>query len=346
MSQSEPDTGVITPGEPAPPAIRQPLPGAPLQPAPPDQVYVPIGGTATTTPLAPAPPAVEPPQTPEALPGMSDLAKLIVLLGIIALAAVIGDAIRNALRFLLGPLLKRTPMRNLTPAQWQQTFSSSLGSAFGDIDATLGHSFGLLAENVTGVGAAILAAERTLHTAAVRIGSLSGIVRAQQTSGGHTARQARAASEAASAAQSAVAAEARRAAAAESVLRERIAAEPSYVHRLLEPELDAMRSQIGELQKGATVTWDELTRHSDLLGETAMVAAVAAGLGRLGGGWIRCEANQLLGNRLCEEGPESMGNVLGLLFGAAILLDLREYTKLVQSVAKPAAAGVKAILKA
>lgn len=307
--QPKPEPPVVIPG-PAPEPTPEPGPAPPPEPVPPHE-----GGG-------------------DSLPGLGDIASLLVLLGLILLGAALADALNKIARTLLGPLWPRTGGKSLTPEQLTQTISSSLGNAFEGIDAELGLAFQQMATTTSRIGAAIVNAEAAIYRVATTVAGHSATLSRVQTAG--AAATAKATSAAAVAAEALTAAHSgsEAAKARESALELELGRISTHITHVIEPELERMRHAIPELEKGATTAWDTLKQHSEQLGIAGVTAMVAAGLSRLGGSWIRCETNQLVGEALCGSDSNLIRKLLSGLLDALAIADLCELAVLLMDAAE------------
>lgn len=284
------------------------------------------GGSGGGAP-APAPPVdTPPPESPtdpgESIPSLDSLSWLIVLLGLVALATVLVEAFNNLVRWIMGPLWRRAGSKQATPLQFTQWLSNALGSQYSSLENELGQSFTKLGDAVTGVGGAILQAERVAYQTAVRVRAIGGAAAgagAQSSTATRTANKAATDAAAAAAAATAAGASSR---AAEARLAAELKVETTYRTTVIEPELEQLRHRIGSLEKGAVVLWNEVAEHSEALGLDGLTAGVASALGRLGGGWIRCETNQLVGRELCQSDSDLIRQLLNGLLDAMVIADL------------------------
>lgn len=312
---------VLRPSPPAPPVEGPPitLPEPPAEPAP-----------------APAPPVVVPPEptSPEALPDLGVLAALIVLLGLIALASALVDFFNWLARRLLGPLFPRSNTKPLDTQTMLQPLSNALGKWEQGIDSNIGLSFQKLAAMTNRVGRAILAAEQAVYHVAARLAGLSH----EQAHQGQriTAAQARAqtAQHAASEAQRQTAVEQHRATQREQALAQQVHGLTHHITHVLEPELEGLRHKIPALEKGVGTAWDEIRKHEEALSIAGVTAATAVALGRLGGDWIRCESNRLLGRANCGSNSDLWRRLLADALPALVATDLCGIAEGVTSLAE------------
>lgn len=329
------------------------IPVPPFEPAPPVEPTLPVEPVPVpTTPPPTLPLATPPVEAPPSVGGggglgdASTLALFLIILGLIAAALYVANIANDFKRLFFGKLPRSVQPRDITQQQATQIVSGRLGSAYSSIDAQVAAGLQQLEQSASGVGAAVVAAEQRIHRLAALLAAQAGLrgADAAKTSaalaGAHTAAQR------AAAATAAASAEVKRATAAEAHLQTELSALPSHVHALIEPELEALRHRIHTLERGAAATWDEVTQHAELLGAAATIAAVGTALGGLGAGWVRCESNRLLGEAACEAGPNAARNLLSVLLGVGVLLNLREYVRLEQSIAHETVAVVKTLLRA
>lgn len=315
------------------------------EPAPAPEPSPPGGGEGEPAPAPPVAPGDTPGES-ETLPGLDKLAWLIVLLGLIALAAVLVDALNKFLRWSLGPLFKRTGQRQMSATQWTQILSNSLGSAYSGLEADLGQSFHRLGQTTTSTGALLVRVGQAVRTMANRVVALEQHTGVQDQRISRTRQRVETVQHTADQATRDTLREQRRARATDANLQAQLQQLPAHITQLIEPELEALRHRIRELERGATATWDEVKQHGEAIGEAGAVAAVAAGLAGLGSSWIRCEANKLLGEAMCEQGPQNMKRWLDLLLAGGILLDLKQYVKLEQTLVRPVTDTITTLLRA
>lgn len=278
------------------------------------------GPTPAPPPVIPEPPSA--PTSPGALPDLGWLAALIVLFGLIALAKALVDFFNWLFRRMLGPLAKKSNRTPLTTKALLQPLSNHLGTWEQGIDAHLGLSFQKLASIETRIGRAIVAAAQTGYQVAVRVARLEHHSRVQDhvahaqgqriASTQHTARHAVTQAET----------ERKRSVAGEHSIQMQVNALTHHVTHVMEPELEQLRHRIPSLEKGATDTWDEIKKHEGMLSIAGITALTAVALEKLGGSWIRCEANQLLGRANCGGNSDLMRRILANAIPALAAADL------------------------
>lgn len=316
------------------------------------------GGLGKTHPLKPPtmfPPVETPPVVPEPVPvpaaepeprpvgktgGLGDLGwigMLLVILGLIALAAAIVEFLNWIFAKMLGPLARGKAVPKLDTATVLQPLSNALGKAYTGIDQEIGVTFLTLAQMTSRLGQVILAGEQTAYVAATKLAALSGNLTGAQQKAGTALGSAGLAQKAASSAQAQAKQERVRATLHETSLETRLHNLEHNVTHLIEPELEGLRDKIPKLERGATVAWDEITKHEGLLGAGAVTAATAVALARLGGDWIRCETTQLLGRGICKS---DHSNWRKLIKGSLDVLGIVEMCAALRLIVKVANSAV------
>jgi hypothetical protein len=277
-------------------------PVAPILPSPPVAPTQPLERVTLPAPLVPPQPPVAPapePTLPETLGDPWKISMLIIVLGLIALFAALLDAFWKLIRWGFGPLLPRS-RRNPPPAEtWLQWLSNSLGTAFQGIDPDVGQSFHKSANLLNHLGDELLRGAQVSHQTAAQVKGVRGRQATQTATEHATAQQTRRVAHEQTALQHAQTARDARSRQAEQTTQGQIDGLTHHVTHVLEPELEALRDRIPNLEHGATVAWDEIKKHEELLGLGALTAATATALGRLGAGWTRCENNKSLGDAMC-----------------------------------------------
>lgn len=347
----EPGFGVtIPPQTPPPPTL---FPSPTLKPA--SQVKAPP--KPKPKPAPPVTPTQPPPTGGKGGGGLPDVvvfALILLALASTVILTAIADLFNNLTKLLWGKArLPGTPP-TVNTVQVGQNLTNELGKAAANADTAVGLDLTQLAGTVSRVGRAILAAEQTMYRLALRLAPLEKATGAQK--GLQQALQARVTAQQQKASRQHTQALLAQQAASQRAghLEARLAALETYKAKVIEPELDHLRDAIPELQKGATYAWDEIKQHSELLGITGFTVATAAALSRLGANYIRCDANKALGEAMCQAGPNAtrglngntLRDLLELLLGAGLLLDLRAYVELEQELMAPVAEGVELLLKA
>jgi hypothetical protein len=305
-------SGIYEPLPPEEPRLTPPDLGRTVAPPPP--LISPFIGTPTPVP--------GPARSPGSAGDISKFALWVIILGLLALAAALVQAFNNLFRWMLGPLWRKTGSRAASPQQLTQWLSNALGSAYGGVDQDVGMMMQRYSDTAGASAAFAIAAAGRIVQLADRVVGLEGHTSTgDQLAARTAARSASAAAGAAAAAQTAT----NLGKTTRQALRGVQAAqkgEAAHITRLIEPELEQLRSRIHELEKGAATAWDLLKDHEEGFGLTAITAAVAAGLAGLGGSWIECEASQLAGRALCNAGPSAIRNLLSGLLDIGALLAL------------------------
>jgi hypothetical protein len=336
-----PDTGdgtIIRPGGPVAHPKPQPLPGQTTPPKP-----APLVGTPTE---------VEPTDT-TAMPELSKLAMLLLVLAFIALAKAFTDFLNWLFRTVLGPLWPRTGRKQLDSQTTTQALSNYLGTFAQGIDSEIGVNFTRMAETTGLLGQVVLDAAVALELAVVKIARIEGNAAGVQRGQNALRQSQRQTQKQVAQAQQALQAQNEQHKAEIAELRKRLEQQQHSITHLIEPELNGLKAAIPELQKGATATWGELSKHSEAIGLAGLTAGVAASLARLGASWTRCENNQTIGKAICGSDSnlarkvtkEGVNDLLGLLVTAGILLNFREYVKLEQKLTHTTAEGIQTALR-
>lgn len=311
---------IVIPSPPLPGPSPGPEPAPEPSPAP------------TPAPPAPAPPPI--PTVPGGLPDLGWLAALLVIFGLIALAKALADFFNWLFRKMLGPLAPKSGGQTLTTKALLQPLSNALGQYEQGIDTQLGLSFQRLASIETRVGRAILSAEQTLYQVTSHLIQLRDNTKAQSATVQAQGQRIAVAQHAAAVADARAATEQHRAIRIEGAQQMQLNALTHHVTHVLEPELEALRHRIPALEKGAATTASELRKHSAALSIAGITAATAVALDRLGGGWIRCEANKLLGRANCSNGSDLWRKLLGDALDALLITDLCEMVALMAATAR------------
>jgi hypothetical protein len=126
----------------------------------------------------------------------------------------------------------------------------------------------------------------------------------------------------------------------------------SLVHKLVHAAELPLIHDIARLRARARTIEDSLAKLYErvkglegVIGATAIVAAVAVALEKLGGGWIRCTNARKIGNTLCSSPVGDIEALLGLFAAGAVIADFRELVKLAQSVEHGVAVTLQDIAK-
>lgn len=315
-----------------PPPIREPEPAPAPEPEP--------------GPV-PAPPIVPPPRTtgvPQAIPDISVLAILLLVLGLIAAVEGIKEFLNWLFQRMFGAILpsRRTPQ--LETKDILQPLSNALGKVEAKVDAAIGVSFAKLGGIVGMVGQAIIASELTTYQVAVKLGGLSSLQRQQGAVQTQTQQQLAAQKAAAQAGLQAAQTTQQAQALQLAAQATQIKTLQHHITHLIEPELDGLRHAIPNLERGATTAWDEIKKHEELLGAAGVTAATAFGLSQLGGDWIRCEASKLLGRGLCRSGPDIWKQLLAGAIDVLALSDICDLSAAVVATAQTLRPGMEAFV--
>jgi hypothetical protein len=326
-------------GIPLPP-LEAPEPVPPITPEPPTVTPPVEQTTAPAPPTTPAPPSE--PEIPDVgsggggFPDLLDFAALLIVLGILALLAYMTGLANFILKLAWSAFGRGGSAPQISTVQFGQPVANQLAPYVTGLDAKLGADFMLQAGIVARVGRAILAAEETIYHVLVRLLPLEGQAANQERLSSHLSNRL-SHQEAAQQAQQRQAALAKvQAQQRAHGLDQRLRALETHITTLIDPELDQLRHRIPELEKGATIAWDEIKSHSEALGLTGLTLGTAAALARLGGSWIRCDNAQEIGNQMC--GPT--GNSLArLLAGALPLLAFADVCAVIKGATALAESG-------
>jgi hypothetical protein len=319
-------------GQPIP--LHDPITLPPL--APPEPVPAPGGNGREPIPLppiAPPEPAPEPapeptyptppkqPKQPGTTPDLIILAALMGALGLAIIADALADFFSWLVRSLMPPPVRRK-MPRANPQKVAQALTNRLGDAESGFDLEMGSSFHKLGGLIARLAAALVALAETDNLLARRIARAETRQAHGEHALAHVAGRAQTADEAARDAGRRVHVEGSRAREHERDLRQRIRQLEHHQTHVLEPELEALRHRIPELQRGQTALRSDVAKHSGALSITGVVASTAIALDRLGAGWVRCEANQLLGRENCRRGPDFLRRLLADALPALAAADL------------------------
>lgn len=346
----------ITPGDGIGVVIGPVTPTDPIIPITPQEFRPtfpgPIAPPAPVPPPEPAPPP-EPVPVPEpvgplgGLPDLGWLAILLVLLGLIGLAAALVEFFNWLLRAALRPIPGGSKVSTFTTTILAQPLSNALGNAYTGIDSQIGLSFTTMGQTANRVGLAILANEQAAYIAAVKLAALAGNTTGIHTKAVAALQRSRQAQITASEATRKTTVETQRAVTIERGSATKANEQQQHITHLIEPELDSLRHRIHQLERGATTTWGEVLKHEELLGIGAMTATTAVALGRLGADWTMCEANKILGKANCGNGANNLKRLLEGLIDIAGLLALCPLTELLYATAEsaPVQDALKAVVE-
>ena len=344
----------ITPTGPEPPT----LPGITVPPTTEPTVGETVAPPAPSPTPAPPEAPVEPAEPDQGKSGgkfdLIDLALMLVLLGIIALFVSLTGFFNWLIKQTLGRLFNAAGKPQLSEIQVGQSLSNTLGTQFAGLDAQFGIAFTELGQDIAGIGQAIYNAEQTLFQAVSKLANL------EQS---HVATRAKAVQQSGSAdvqTTQATFGQAKTKQTADQGLKvadatqQQFQALVKHITEIIDPELEALRHRIPQLEKGHESIWDEIARHSDALGIAGVTAGVAAGLAQLGGTWIRCENTKAIGESLCGSNGNLLKDLLSGLIDIAALLDLCALVTLlydvaesgpVQDILKELTGGIEALLQ-
>lgn len=281
----------------------------------------------------------------EALPDVGRSTAFIVVIGLIGIASAFVQALFGIAEGALGwvPWLGSkvtAPLQSI-----EQRLINALGAVEANIDQEMGRSFHTMARLVhqipqdIAVGAVVLyhlAARGTTHTVKVVEHTLRIKTVTEVATGASQIAQ-----EALNHADTA----ARSAEHAEGVLRHEIASVAADVEGAIVPSVKALQAATIKLEKGLADSWELLQKHEEAIGIGAITAATAIALDELGIGQLRCASNRTFSKGLCEAGPQTIQNLLGLLFAGAAIADFRTLVKLAQSVEHVTAEGITELLR-
>jgi hypothetical protein len=285
-----------------------------------------LRGTPPVTPGPESPPIGAPPperpQAPGTLPDLSLFGALLVVLGLLALVSALRDFLNWWSRFSLGRLWRQGGGDVPTNSALLQPLSNYLGNLAVGFDQDVAMSFEKLSATTSKMGQALLAIATLARALSYRIAGLEGNAHQTAQQAADAAQAARGALNAAQTAQGTASAVGARTAAQTAALGGALKAQTTHITQLIEPELDTLRSRIGELEHGATTAWDLLKQHDEALSIAGVTAATAAGLARLGASWVECDATQLLGRSICGAGANTIEHLLEGLLDIAALYEL------------------------
>jgi hypothetical protein len=324
---------------------------ATLIPETPAQTPLLSGGTTTAPPdtgkngsgptIAPTEPPPE--KNRGSLSPLILIAMLILAIALSNLAKWWTDFLNWMLRSALSPFGGKTPIKPLDPNKVAQKLSNVLGNGVSSFDSQLGVEFTKLAEDTGRLASTLVAIGSTMVKLAGAISSLTH--HTTNISAGQAAIRAsvQKVNREAAQAQARISAAEKHASADTRAVHAQLTQLQQHVTHVIEPELETLRKQIPALHHGATVTWDEVKKHDQLLGLAAMTATVETVLRRNGGNWIECEANKLVGKALCRQGPRKLNNLINGLVDLAAILNICQLTTLLIDTAEsgPVQDGLK-----
>lgn len=132
---------------------------------------------------------------------------------------------------------------------------------------------------------------------------------------------------------------------ANAAVAHRVGALAGEVEHVIEWDLPRIRARERALTDEVGRLWHRVRGRAGTLGATALTAAVALALARLGGGWIRCRNWNRIGKRVCRTPPGEIDALLGLFATAAIVADFRQLVKLAQTVEHGVASALQDVAK-
>lgn len=346
MADEQFDPIPFIPG-PGPIPVPPVLPGPPLPPSPPITPPKPDPEPDPEPVPVPEPPEEPPPDdepdpepdtpgrgVPEALPDLAKLSALLVLLGVISLATALVEMANQIIGFFWKYLPGAAKQPVIGTTTFTQGLSNKLGTWEQGIDSDIGFSFQKLGDLTSRAGHAILSGAEQVYQVASKQAALEGHTAGARAQARVATAQATAAQHTASQALQQAQTEARRAKQGEAALRKQLKGQTHLITQLLEPELEALRARIHELEKGTVTTHAVQAKTDAALGIGAMTAVVAAAMGKLGSGWTRCENNQALGKEICQMNPNKLRNLLKGLLDIGALFELCAIVGLLIDVAE------------
>lgn len=317
--------------EPPIPPLSEPVPTVAVPP-----VWVP---PAEQTPASLRPYIRTTPESEQSSSDLGDLGALLVFfvaLGLLAVAVALRDFLNWFSRFSLGRLWRQGGGDIQKTSDLLQPLSSALGKVELGVDAQVAGNFHGLAGTVTRVGQAISAAAELGYKLAGKVNGLEATASSAAGAAALAASEALGASAAAKTAQTTAATVGTRSAAATAALGHAQASTTEHITHLIEPELDALRGGLHELELGSVSIWDLLRKHEEALSIAGVTTATAAALGRLGGGWIRCDSTRMLGEAVCGSSSSEWRK---LLEGAIPLLAVADLCFVLREISAVASSG-------
>lgn len=281
----------------------------------------------------------------EAIPELGILCIAIVALGLVLLAEALVRGLFGTVSGAIGWIPWVGKVITAPIDTIAQKLISLLGAAEAKIDSTIGQSWHKLADTVVTVAELLIALPILLYDVVKLLGRL---VVSDVTHGEATRAARSAAADALAQARAGidrVRATGDHALHGIDALAGRVGALEHATADVLQPEIAAARGAVHGLEGEVGRAWDVLKDHEVALGIGALTAATAVALSELEAGYIRCDANKLLGRAVCRTGPQGMGNLLGLFAAGALALDFKEYVKLMQGVTKVTTEGVSELLR-
>ena len=265
----------------------------------------------------------------EALPQLLILAGLLVAAGLIYLADAFVRAIFGTVSGTVGWIpyvgkLIESPVDSIA-----QKVSNAMGAAEAKIDNQIGVSFHKLAGIVVWLAEMLIALPLLVFDLGKLVGELL-----HRTTAGEQVAQAVTGSVTAVDRIAVHGIDRIRAAEASALhgidtLGGRVGIIEQEIQGTLDPTLEALRARQRELEDGFQRAWELIKAHEEALGLGALTGAVAIALDELGGSWIRCETNKLIGRKLCGS---NLGLLKDLLEGALLALTVADLCALTKGM--------------
>lgn len=272
----------------------------------------------------------------EALPQLVWLAGLLVCLGLIFVVDGFTRALFGTVTGALGwiPVLGKVVTAPIEKIE--QKIVHALGTAEDKLDSAIGASFHKLAAIIITTAELLIALPVLLYDVAAKLYDLA--------LGNHVTHEVAKAATHAAASATATAEHgidrlrSSEAAAVHGIdtLSGRVGVIEDEIAQTLTPELAALRERARAIEEGFQRAYELARKHEELLGLTAMTGAVAVALDELGGSWIRCETNKLLGRKLCGSNFGLVKALLEGALGAFTITELCNLSKLLVKVADSA----------
>ena len=298
-------------------------------------VGIPIPG-----PPAPSPPETPPAPVPEPAPlppstggagDLSNIAWILLALAFLLLAIAWTNLINWSMRSIWSVFRRGSTAPQLDPHKTAQGLSNWIGNAVKGIDPEVGYGFTASGKTVGLLGDVLMRLHVRVRTLAAKTGAIERATNSTAAAQAAIRGQLHDQSASITGLQTTTAAVEASAKAQAASAEARLHALETYQHAVLEPELERLRANIPELQRGQIDTKKRVDNHDSLLTDTATLAGVAAALGTLGGSWIRCDNNGRLGAAQCGLPENLLKDLLALLavigLGTFSLVELAEWEK-------------------
>jgi hypothetical protein len=295
-----------------------PIPG----PTEPQDPGITVDDVITVPPPVVQPGAPSPPPSPSPNPlppstggagDLSNIAWILLALAFLLLALAWVNLINWMSRSLWRALRRGGTAPQLDQHKTSQALSNWIGNAVKGIDPEVGYGFAASGKTVGLLGDVLMRLHVRVRTLAAKTGAIehatNSTAAAQAAIRGQLHAQGANITGLQTQTQAIAAADKAQAATAEA----RLHALEQYQHTILEPELERLRANIPELQRGQIATKKRVDNHDSLLTDTAAVAGTAAALATLGGSWIRCDNNGRLGAAQCNLPENLLKDLLALL---------------------------------